>query len=91
MLKKRLLVVSAVMAALLFLGEVKGHREAVDEEELASKVVEEAENVDARDEPFIENLKVGPIGPEVYTGPKDFNYCMSRRYFNSYRLYQIHF
>jgi hypothetical protein len=74
MMGKKLLIVSA--AIVLFLaGSVLGHKEAVDDEELAEKVVNEAVNQANQDEEFLENLKVGPIGPEVYTGPKDFAYC----------------
>ena len=74
MMGKKSLIVSA--AIVLFLaGSVLGHREAVDEEELAQKVVDQASNQANQDEEFLENLKVGPLGPEVYTGPKDFAYC----------------
>jgi hypothetical protein len=70
-----LLIVST--AIVLFLaGSVLGHREAVDEEELARKVVVNQESNQAnQDDEFLENMRVGPIGPEVHTGPKDFAYC----------------
>ena len=74
MMGKKLLIVST--AIVLFLaGSVLGHREAVDEEELAQKVVNQESNQANQDEEFLENMRVGPIGPEVHTGPKDFAYC----------------
>ena len=69
-----MLVVSAAIA-LLLIGQAQAHREIVDEEEQAQKIVNEAVNQENQEEPFIENLRIGPIGSEVYTGPKDFAYC----------------
>ena len=74
MMKKKMLVVSAAVA-LLLIGQVQAHREIVDEEEQAQKLVNDAVNKPTQEEPFIENLRIGPIGSEVYTGPKDFAYC----------------
>jgi hypothetical protein len=74
MMGKKSLIVSAAIVFFLA-GSVLGHREAVDEEELAQKVVNQASNQANQDEEFLENLKVGPLGPEVYNGPKDFAYC----------------
>ena len=74
MMGKKLIFLSAAIV-LFLVGSVLGHREAVDEEELARKVVNQASSQANQDEEFLENLKVGPIGPEVYTGPKDFSYC----------------
>ena len=74
MMGKKLIFMSAAIV-LFLVGSVLGHREAFDEEELARKVVNQASSQANQDEEFLENLKVGPIGPEVYAGPKDFSYC----------------
>ena len=69
-----MLVVSAAIAMLL-IGQAQAHREIVEDEEQPQKIVAEAVNQETQDEPFIENLRIGPIGSEVYSGPKDFAYC----------------
>jgi ligand-binding sensor protein len=74
MMKKRLIVVSAAIAMLMLGQQVMAHRAAEDEEQ-ADKVIEQANDQANQDEPYIENFRVGPIGPEVHTGPKDFSYC----------------
>jgi len=70
MIKKRILVVSAL--ALMLVGTVSAHKEAVEEEEI---VATQTESAQIEDSEFIENLHISPIGSEVYTGPKDFTYC----------------
>lgn len=74
MMKKKFLVTSAAIA-LLIIGQVQAHREAEDEEVKPQTINQEAASQVNEEEQFIENLRIGPIGSEVYTGPKDFAYC----------------
>jgi hypothetical protein len=89
-MNKRFLVI--VLGALALLSQVGyAHREVTDDDDNAVVEKSNDENVDqqqsqqqTKDEEFF------PPQEEVYTGPKDFNYCKQIKVHKIYRLQQVY-
>lgn len=75
--KRFLLVVLGAFALITQVGVVSAHREATDDDEGIDQpgkiVTDEIVSEQSKDEEF---MQIPIPNPEVYTGPKDFNYCI---------------
>lgn len=75
--KRFLVVVLGALALLTQVGVVSAHREAVEDDEASEQAgkisTDDIVSEQAKDEEFLQ-IPQAP-NAEVYTGPKDFNYC----------------